>query len=70
MRFLELIEQEITSNNYLNNFFLIDTIRAFDWCMNCYILKKNFGHKGGPLPKKSKYFLESGHDNSYINRKP
>jgi hypothetical protein len=40
MWFIEFKEQEITSNNYYNNIFIINSIKALDWCMNCDIWKK------------------------------
>jgi hypothetical protein len=35
MRFFGFIDHKNTSNNYSNNIFLVNLIRAFDWCMNC-----------------------------------
>jgi hypothetical protein len=51
----------ITLNIFKNNIFLINSIRAFDWCMNLHTSFKKkivlLDHKGGPLPKKSRFFF-------------
>jgi hypothetical protein len=61
MRFLGIIDQKIKSNNYKNNIFIINSIRAFDWCVYWHIRKKNFFclfcSEGGTPTKKIEIFL-------------
>ena len=46
-------ESSILHNNFKNNIFLMNSTRAFVWCMNCHIWKKYifclFFSKGGTL---------------------
>ncbi len=60
-------------NNLKNSMFRINSIRAFDWCMNCYIMVKFFFSffwwKEGTLIKKKLRFFFFIYDNSYTNRK-
>jgi hypothetical protein len=62
IRFLGFIEQEIALNNFLKNIFLINSIRAFDWCVNCHIWKKTFflsflTIRGDPYLNNRNFFL-------------
>jgi hypothetical protein len=71
--FLGFFKPKITQKIFGNRIFLINSIRAFDWCMNCQILlRKKFGAfspTGGTLTKKKvKIFFLTRYDNSYTTR--
>ena len=40
--FWSFFEPDFKINIFRNNMFRINSIRAFDWCMNCYIMVKFF----------------------------
>ena len=72
--FWSLFEPDFKINNFKNNMFRMNSIRAFDWCMNCHIWMNIFFSlfwiKGGTLTKKKLKIFFFKNDNSYTNCKP
>ena len=60
--FWSFFEPDFKINNSWNNMFQINSIRAFDWCMNCHIMVKYFFSiflmkRGDPYQKNIKNFF-------------
>jgi hypothetical protein len=74
-RFLRFFLADITSNIFKSNIFLIDSTRAFDWCINCHIwMREKFRLFLVRVPpygeNRVKFFFSSRYKILYTNRIP